>query len=285
MIPGSSFRATVGFYLFAAAQVFAADPTRSAARNLACGCAVESAEGSRRLFSVHAAEVEGRVGTSARSDVRRQILVSQGLWPMPTKTPLNAVIHGKIDRGEYTVEKVYLRERARILRHGQSVPPEEHQGQSARAFCSRTGIGRMRGSPSRDDDESAAGNRRRRGAVRAGRAQPLPVDVRATGAHGLRGVAVGHARAIRIRINSPRELVHGFAKQRPEMNTAENWGLYSPQAEAHLQSIMGLQTWNAVRSLDFLLEPAGSRSASASRSPARAAAARRRCCSRRSIRA
>src|SRR5262245_15495864 len=40
--------------------------------------------------------------------VRRQILVSQGLWPMPTKTPLNAVIHGKIDRGEYTVEKVYF---------------------------------------------------------------------------------------------------------------------------------------------------------------------------------
>lgn len=50
------------------------------------------------------------------------------------------------------------------------------------------------------------------------------------------------------------QLVHSFAKQRPEMNTTENWGLYSPQAEAHLQSIMGLQTWNAVRSLDFLLE-------------------------------
>src|SRR6202000_2056623 len=29
--------------------------------------------------------------------------------------------------------------------------------------------------------------------------------------------------------------------------------LCSPQAEAHLQSIMGLQTWNAIRSLDFLL--------------------------------
>src|SRR5208283_316743 len=35
--------------------------------------------------------------------------------------------------------------------------------------------------------------------------------------------------------------------------TLENWGLYSPQAEAHLQSIMGLQTINAIRSLDFLL--------------------------------
>src|SRR5262245_22065392 len=40
--------------------------------------------------------------------VRRQILISQGLWPMPTKTPLNPVIHGKVDRGDYTVEKVYF---------------------------------------------------------------------------------------------------------------------------------------------------------------------------------
>src|SRR5579883_1084989 len=40
--------------------------------------------------------------------VRRQILVSQGLWPMPTRTPLHAVVHGKVDRAEYTVEKVYF---------------------------------------------------------------------------------------------------------------------------------------------------------------------------------
>src|SRR6476660_8519939 len=45
----------------------------------------------------------------ARADqVRRQILVAEGLWPMPTKTPLNAVIHGRIDRPEYTIEKVYF---------------------------------------------------------------------------------------------------------------------------------------------------------------------------------
>src|SRR5215207_9291570 len=30
--------------------------------------------------------------------VRRQILVAEGLWPMPTKMPLRAVIHGKIER-------------------------------------------------------------------------------------------------------------------------------------------------------------------------------------------
>src|SRR4051812_36765876 len=43
-----------------------------------------------------------------REKVRRQILISQGLWPMPTKTPLHPVLHGKVDRGEYTVEKVYF---------------------------------------------------------------------------------------------------------------------------------------------------------------------------------
>jgi dienelactone hydrolase len=37
------------------------------------------------------------------------------------------------------------------------------------------------------------------------------------------------------------------------MNTAENWGLFSPQAEAHLQSVMGLQTWDSIRALDFLI--------------------------------
>src|SRR5262249_39319954 len=43
-----------------------------------------------------------------RRDVREQLLVANGLWPLPEKTPLNAVVHGKIDRGEYTIEKVYF---------------------------------------------------------------------------------------------------------------------------------------------------------------------------------
>ena len=40
--------------------------------------------------------------------VRQRILVSEGLWPTPTKTPLNAVIHGRIEQSDYTVEKVYF---------------------------------------------------------------------------------------------------------------------------------------------------------------------------------
>src|SRR5437868_6802634 len=42
------------------------------------------------------------------AQLRTQLLVSLGLFPMPEKTPLNAVVHGKIDKGDYTIEKVYF---------------------------------------------------------------------------------------------------------------------------------------------------------------------------------
>jgi hypothetical protein len=40
--------------------------------------------------------------------IREQILVSCGLWPMPEKTPLNAHVFGKIIRDGYSIEKVYF---------------------------------------------------------------------------------------------------------------------------------------------------------------------------------
>src|SRR5215204_6052241 len=40
--------------------------------------------------------------------LRTQTVVAAGLWPMPEKTPLKPVIHGKIERDEYTIEKVFF---------------------------------------------------------------------------------------------------------------------------------------------------------------------------------
>jgi hypothetical protein len=42
------------------------------------------------------------------SDIREHLLVSCGLWPMPDKTPLNPHIFGRISRDGYSVEKVYI---------------------------------------------------------------------------------------------------------------------------------------------------------------------------------
>src|SRR5947209_215727 len=40
--------------------------------------------------------------------IREQILVSCGLWPMAEKTPLKARVFGKIERDGYSIEKVYF---------------------------------------------------------------------------------------------------------------------------------------------------------------------------------
>jgi dienelactone hydrolase len=40
--------------------------------------------------------------------IREQILVSCGLWPLPEKSPLNARIFGKVEREGYCVEKAYF---------------------------------------------------------------------------------------------------------------------------------------------------------------------------------
>lgn len=52
-------------------------------------------------------------------------------------------------------------------------------------------------------------------------------------------------------------VVHGFNSARPSMETADRWGLYSPQAESRLISTMGLFTWNSIRALDWICTLAG----------------------------
>jgi dienelactone hydrolase len=43
-----------------------------------------------------------------QAHLRRQILVAAGLYPLPEKTPLHPEISGRIERGDYSIEKVAL---------------------------------------------------------------------------------------------------------------------------------------------------------------------------------
>ncbi|WP_395745592.1 alpha/beta hydrolase family protein [Prosthecobacter sp.] len=186
-----------------------------------------------------------------REVVRRQILVAEGLWPMPTKTPLNAVVHGKVEGDGFTVEKVYFESAPGFFVTGSLWKPKEIKGKVPGvmfahghwkdARLSQETEAKVRG-------EIAAGGER---FERGGKSifQSLCVQLARMGCVVWQWDMLSDSDSVQI----PREVVHTFGKQRPEMNTAENWGLYSPQAEAHLQSIMALQTWNAVRGLDFLL--------------------------------
>lgn len=188
----------------------------------------------------------------ARRDyVRRQILVSQGLWPMPTKTPLNAVIHGKVDCGEYTVEKVYFESVPGFYVTGSLYRPKNVKGKVPGVMFAHGHWQDARLSltpPDKVRAEIATGGER---FEKGGQSifQSLCVQLARMGCVVWQWDMLSDSDSIQI----PREVVHTFAKQRPEMNTTENWGLFSPQAESNLQSIMGLQTLNAVRGLDFLL--------------------------------
>src|SRR5256885_5703126 len=183
--------------------------------------------------------------------VRRQILISQGLWPMPTKTPLNPVIHGKIDGGEYTVEKVYFESVPGFFVTGNLYRPKNVTGKApgvlfahghwANARLTETGPAELRREIADGEERFEQGGR--------SRFQSMCVQLARMGCVVWQWDMLGNSDSQQLSM----KLVHGFAKQRPEMNTVENWGLFSPQAEAHLQSVMGLQTWNSIRSLDFLL--------------------------------
>lgn len=53
--------------------------------------------------------LESRAQWDARArDVREQILVSCGLWPMPARPPLTATISGRIVRDGYSVERIHF---------------------------------------------------------------------------------------------------------------------------------------------------------------------------------
>lgn len=46
--------------------------------------------------------------SARRGRLRTQILLAAGLWPLPEGDPIEPTIHGMVDRGDYTVEKVYF---------------------------------------------------------------------------------------------------------------------------------------------------------------------------------
>jgi len=183
--------------------------------------------------------------------VRRQILISQGLWPMPTKTPLNAVLHGKVDRAEYTVEKVYFESAPGFFVTGNLYRPKKITGKAPGILFAHGHWADARLTESTEAElrrEIADGEERFEEGGRS-RFQSMCVQLARMGCVVWQWDMLGNSDSQQLSM----DLVHKFGKQRPEMNTTENWGLFSPQAEAHLQSVMGLQTWNSIRSLDFLL--------------------------------
>lgn len=184
--------------------------------------------------------------------LKRRVLVANGLFPLPERTPLNAVVHGKVERDGFTIEKVYLesvpgfhvtgllfRPAGEIARPGQKYPavlsPHGHGGRLM--DLGEEGVLKQIA----EGGEKFADSGRFPKVARC-------VTLARLGCVTLLYDMIGYADNQQL----SRQLGHGFSEQRLGFEGKDSWGLYSAQAEMRLQSIFGLQTWNSVRALDFL---------------------------------
>jgi len=194
-------------------------------------------------------------------NLRQRIRVATGLWPMPEKTPLNAVIHGKVTRPPidgvapgvkqigFTVERVYFESVPNHFVTGLLFRPDDGKTDVKRpAVLSPHGHGGRLQKHSLEKMAEIIGREER--FWHSGQYPKL-----ARCAHLARMGCVcfifdmlGYADSQQI----SRDLAHGFREQRPEFEGKNSWGLFSTQAEMRLQSVMGIQTWNSIRCLDFL---------------------------------
>ncbi|HUT90873.1 MAG TPA: acetylxylan esterase [Thermoguttaceae bacterium] len=179
--------------------------------------------------------------------VHRQMLVTLGLWPMPTATSANAVVHGKIDRGEYTVEKVYLESFPGHFVTGNLYRPKGRSGPGPGVLCPH---GHWREGRFYRADDKTFEQQLKGGAEKFDPSGRFPLQARCAKLARMGCVVfhydmVGYADSV--------QLAHRPGL-REAMNTPENWGYFSPQAEARLQNMMGLQTYNSIRVLDWFGE-------------------------------
>lgn len=192
-----------------------------------------------------------------QQQIKRRIKVAAGLWPMPEKTPLNAVVHGKKEMGDYTVEKVYFESlpghfvTGNLYRPaGDSLKNGVKDGKRPGALCPH---GHWKDARFYDLDEQQRKKLIEIGAER--------FDSGARNHYQARCVQLARMGLVVFQYDmlgesDSNQFLEHRRGPRQRMNHPEpgKWGLVSPQAEARLQTNFGLQTWNSVRSLDFLLE-------------------------------
>src|SRR5229473_3330461 len=174
-----------------------------------------------------------------RQQVRDQVRVATGLWPPPEKTPLQAVVHGKIDRDDYTIEKVFFASYPGHYVSGNLYRPKLSGGrqppeQKHPAVLSPHGHWQNGRFYERKEKEAQA--EVANGAEKTMEGARYPLQSRCAQLARM-GCVVFHYDMV------------GYADSQ---QIEHRKGFTDAEAELRLQSFMGLQAWNSIRALDFL---------------------------------
>ncbi|MDB5303457.1 MAG: hypothetical protein JWM97_1006 [Phycisphaerales bacterium] len=168
-----------------------------------------------------------------RQEIIEQVSVAEGLWPMPERTPLNPVIHGRIERDGYTIEKVFFASLPGHYVSGNLYRPTGKTGKLAAVLCPH---GHWNNGRLYENGEKEAKQQIAKGAEKTIEGARYPLQARCAMLARMGCVVffydmVGYA--------DSQAIVH-----REGFNDAD--------AALRLQSFMGLQSWNSIRALDFL---------------------------------
>ncbi len=151
--------------------------------------------------------------------LRKQILVSAGLWPQPAKQPIQAAIFDKVDRGTHTIEKVYFESFPGHYVSGNLYRPKNQTGKVPAVLLphGHWSYGRLENTPLNSGPLRAASF-----------AQQGYVAFTWDMVGYNDSVAISHRFAIGHREGTAREVL---------------WSV----------NLLGLQLWNSIRAVDFLL--------------------------------
>ncbi|MBN2316625.1 MAG: acetylxylan esterase, partial [Sedimentisphaerales bacterium] len=183
--------------------------------------------------------------------VRKVMNVTLGLWPMPTKTPMNPVIHGLIDQGDYTIEKVYFESVPGFYVTGNLYRPKDKMGRRPAVLSPH---GHFPGGRFQDEGIETVRRKIAQGAERfedGGRSfmQSRCVQLARMGCVVFHYDMIGYGDSVQI----PLDVAHRFSQLRVKFKEPPAQGFYSASAELHLHNPMGLHTYNSIRALDFLI--------------------------------
>ena len=169
--------------------------------------------------------------------VRLQLRVATGLWPDWPRGPIKPVIHGKIDRGDYTVEKVYF---ASLPGHYVTGSLYRPKGGGGKSGIRRPGIlcphGHWPNGRFYDAGAAKAAEQMKKGAEKFEAGARFPLQARMVQLARM-GCVVFHYDMV------------GYADSGALPHRS---GFGDVPAVLRLQNLMGLQTFNSFRAVDFL---------------------------------
>ena len=182
-----------------------------------------------------------------RDQLRMRLRVALGLWPQPTKTPLNVKIYSKSLRDGFTVEKVNFESYPGHFVSGLLFRPENVKGKLPAVLTPHGHGGRMQDHGDKIKSLIENGDEK---FENSGRYPKLArcAQLARMGCVTFIYDMEGYVDSLQI----PMEVSHRLNDRRPDLEAPTRWGFFSAQAEMRMQSIMGVQTWNSIRALDFL---------------------------------